>query len=156
MTCTESGLNEAFFFALNSSCLINCPEGFYKNSSDHVCHACSLRCQLCFDNSTFCQQCTESGLDEAFLLDSDSSCLSECPTGFFENRTDHTCDVCHGNCESCSENATFCSKCTSTGVNEAFFYSQNSSCLEVCPDGFYKNITDHSCYACDEKCEICS
>ena len=107
-------------------------------------------------NSTNCQSCTVSGVYEAFLLADNSSCLSVCPDGFYENTTDHSCYACDEKCEICSQNSTFCQVCNSTvGPTESFWFSANSSCLLACPDGFYEDYVDHKCYACDNKCSLC-
>ena len=53
-------------------------------------------------------------------------------------------------------NATFCSACTPSGADEAFLYSANNSCLASCPDGFFAEIADHTCYTCAVGCTLCS
>ena len=155
-SCKSSGSYESFFFADNSSCLAVCPDGFYKNTSDHSCYPCDEQCQQCAGTSSFCQVCTASGPSESFLLQSNSSCLHSCPASYFADPADHVCHPCDAKCLSCETNSTHCQFCVDGGANEAFLFASNSSCLSVCPDGFYSNSTNHHCQACDEKCALCS
>ena len=94
-----------------------------------------------------------SGTFEAFLLSSDSSCLEVCPDGFFENVAGHTCDPCDSLCLTCDGNSTHCQSCQISSPFEAFLL--DSSCLQSCPVGFFRNFTTHACNACEDLCETC-
>ena len=79
-----------------------------------------------------------------------------CPDGFYEDYVDHKCEACDSKCSTCDINSTYCQTCTETGSFEAFLFADNSSCMAICPDGFYENYTNHHCEACDDKCSICT
>ena len=106
-----------------------------------------------FSNSaTNCSACTESGASEAFLFSASFTCLANCPAGFYNDVSTHTCESCNALCSACTNSATNCSACTTTpGDNEAFLFSANSTCLANCPAGFYNDVSTHTCESCKSR-----
>ena len=66
-------LSNYYYFPLKNTCLLTCPDGFYKNAS--FCSSCDISCLTCFGSqSDQCFTCASN----FFLFG--SNCLSICPS----------------------------------------------------------------------------
>lgn len=130
--------NEGFFFFENE-CVLQCPEGYFKN--DNKCEKCSYGCLIC-SNFESCIKCEDN------LIKFTEKCVASCPTG--TTRVNDFCETCSDStCEVCAVNSPdICIKC-STGI------LLGSTCVDVCPKGYFKNEDNSKCVECDPKCIDC-
>ena len=84
------------------------------------------------------------------------TCGTSCPTGQFINSTvSFLCQPCSSECKTCQNTAKTCIDASS--CNSGYFYlSSNSSCLAVCPNGFYANTSTTTCTQCNPGCALCT
>ena len=142
-----------------SPCVLTCLSNTYPNSFLNQCKYsayCDLTCSTCIDPSiNGCTSCPPG----TFLLlplgiSSNSTCNSTCSSGYYGDPSDNQCKICDSNCKTCNQSGSnFCTSCNS-GV-----FLQNpigpTSCGTQCPNGLYKNITNHTCLLCNSLCETC-
>lgn len=78
-----------------------------------------------------------------------NSCVSSCPSGFFQNST--ICYACVSPCLTCTS-ATLCLSCIID------YYNNNFTCVNAssCPSGTFPNATAHNCDYCSNNCTTCS
>lgn len=57
-------------------------------------------------------------------------------------------------CLTCSATATNCLTCGFSSFGADLYFRLNQ-CLLTCPLGFWPNITNHNCDACNEVCSVC-
>ena len=93
----------------DSLCYLTCPQSTYPNTSSYlygnaasfsypsyfasyqsVCLPCASNYCLECINSTHCTRCYTLGRNQSYLLN--YTCYQNCPFGYFENMTNHTCD----------------------------------------------------------------
>jgi len=86
---------------------------------------------------------------------SGTTCNAGCVAGYGYTTNTSFCIKCDPVCTTCYNVSTFCISCTLSGPNKAYFYSVNSSCLQVCPNMYYANTSTQSCEPCDSSCSIC-
>ncbi len=67
----------------------------------------------------------------------------------------NVCVFCDLHCRSCYDSPTNCSSCTLSGVYLAYFFADNSSCLNPCPPGYFANKTTQTCDICNVNCTAC-
>ncbi len=93
------------YFPLNSTCVSDCGDKFYRNVSTNICMACSTSCYNCY-NATYCTSC----IPGQYLLASNTTCFAECPTGYFQKSA--FCIACTPslNCYTCKNELT-CTSC---------------------------------------------
>ena len=70
---------------------------------------CTANCLECL-SSTACKLC----LPGYYLLN--SSCMTTCPAGYWQNDQTQTCELCDPICQTCSGSATVCTSCSSPYV----------------------------------------
>lgn len=60
-------------------------------------------------------------------------------------------------CRTCSGTLTTCASCynDSAITSAIFYYSQGSSCLATCPNGFYSETATYTCASCASTCLTC-
>ena len=150
-THTECHICNSGYFLQPSStvCLDSCPNGYWSNSGNNNCDACNPACASCNGGSNICTAC-KSGY---FLQPppSNAKCLNFCPTGYWQDTTNHICAPCDTSCSVCSGGTnTQCSAC-----NSGFFLlSSSTTCLNSCPDGSWRNPSN-MCLGCDSSCSVC-
>jgi proprotein convertase subtilisin/kexin type 5 len=90
-----------------------------------------------------------------------ASCGAACPSGqFIDAAVPNLCVLCDPSCALCQVSATFCQACVSPFV----LHSLTSTCVSVCPIGFYQSANSLSvgtflslqCTSCDPLCAACS
>lgn len=92
----------------NNSCLSQCGDQYYANSTDDKCYSCINSCYNCI-NYNQCTSCPTS----SYLLIANYTCFQNvCPIGYFIYY--QTCKLCTSslNCQSCS-NSVSCDSCIS-------------------------------------------
>lgn len=137
--------------AVVSTCVADCPVGYYAGV-DLRCRRCAdLRCAECYSGGTYCSRCLDSadsielgrcvitcspglysvpsyasGPDD--LLTSSKLCLPVCPDGQFLDLTNASCLACSLFCRRCIS-ATVCLECQ-TGY---FVDTVAGHCVSQCP-----------------------
>lgn len=81
-----------------------------------------------------------------------STCATSCTTGFYSNSTSNLCLACVAACASCTAPAT-CQSCQT--VNGVAYFLSSTSCLILCPTGYYGRINDYTCQGCADGCLTC-
>ena len=78
-----------------------------------------------------------------------NTCYNVCPDdGYYEDAETFECEACDPGCETCQGSASNCSTCKNHTDGTDYFKSPtNNSCLEECPDGYFKE-TDYTCVIC--------
>ncbi|XP_058866401.1 proprotein convertase subtilisin/kexin type 5-like [Acipenser ruthenus] len=125
LSCTES------HYLLNNTCLVQCPDGYYKDEDGWRCVPCHSSCGTC------------SGQYE---------CSRSCDTGYYFNASTEGCLRCHPNCKVCvGSEHTDCVTCQ----RNYFFLRAQGRCYFSCPEGYYKNSDEHTCVRCHPTCKTC-
>jgi len=140
-TCTSC--TNTNYFLNDNTCIENCPERTYPNSSTKTCDLCHSECFSCNgDLPSDCLLCTN------YKYFYNESCTSTCPQNTYENSTH--CLNCNASCDSChGPNSTDCSSCNSS------FFLYNGECLISCPEEhFYGSL--NFCFKCDPMCLTCN
>jgi hypothetical protein len=78
-------------------CITECPISYYEkvNEGVGICKRCKDKCAICTEGNS-CNRC-----EETYYMYG-TSCLSECPSGYFHNEIDQKCTSCDiKNCSSC-------------------------------------------------------
>lgn len=134
------------FSLFQKVCVENCPDGYASVISEvgRTCQKCTTDCLHCNPNNT--ESCIECK-DGVFLLD--NKCVPLCPTGYYTNVLNKTCDKCTTPfCINCDDSKT-CKKCDPEKV------LLNNTCVDECPAG-YKLIAT-TCEKCVvPHCLVCS
>ncbi|KAL4441097.1 hypothetical protein ABPG74_002047 [Tetrahymena malaccensis] len=129
-----------------TSCELQCQPSYYGNSYTAMCEQCDSSCATCSgpkDNQ--CLSCKNS----LFYLQASGTCVSNCPSGYFQNSLLNQCQKCDSSCKECS--GTQNTQCTSC-LSQLIFY--NNQCLTQCPSGMFQSI--NQCALCDQSCETCN
>jgi hypothetical protein len=83
-----------------------------------------------------------------------STCVSTCPSRYYQNIYSHSCEACASTCQQCYGQPTTCTGCISTAQNPQYFYL--GACYSSCPAGTY--TSGYNCLPCDSTlfCATCS
>eukprot|EP01022_Parablepharisma_sp_SALTPOND_P021517 TRINITY_DN426_c0_g1_i1.p1 TRINITY_DN426_c0_g1~~TRINITY_DN426_c0_g1_i1.p1 ORF type:complete len:1419 (+),score=48.84 TRINITY_DN426_c0_g1_i1:473-4729(+) len=182
--CKECRSGLYYYGGNIGECLETCYAGTAPDYSRYLCSPCHFTCKTCSAPylSDRCINCT-SGL---VFFPSNSSCIPQCPDGYFLNQSSNTCGKCDQSCETCAYpgDQFSCLKCgldknlnlrkkimrqPLREVNETAGY-----CLEFCPDstyfdtvsksacykgkcptGMFTNETSRECLECHSSCKEC-
>ncbi|KAI4878135.1 hypothetical protein NFI96_007718 [Prochilodus magdalenae] len=139
---------KADHFRLGNSCVEKCPPSFYSNTVNGTCEACDLSCAECSGNSnSHCTGCR----DGYFLLEQKGICLHVCPSGYFPNTLEQSCQRCHPSCKTCKSSGML--QCTSCYEG---FRSLGGICSSLCLSGQYTMPTNpENCVPCHPSCSEC-
>uniref|UniRef100_A0A8C2W0A0 Proprotein convertase subtilisin/kexin type 6 n=2 Tax=Chinchilla lanigera TaxID=34839 RepID=A0A8C2W0A0_CHILA len=101
-------------------------------------------------NADQCLNCVHFSLGSA---KTGRKCVSECPLGYFGDKAARRCRRCHKGCETCSSRSpTHCLSC-----RRGFYHHQEmSTCVTVCPAGFYADESQKHCLKCHPSCKKCT
>lgn len=128
-----------------TSCLANCGEKFYANTSTGKCESCDISCLACSGpNKTDCLSCV-SGSGNRYLHQ--GSCLPTCPRDLIANIGMGRCDPCPSTCIACDNLG--CTACPGG------FPPVDRNCKKICPQGQIW-VPPNNCESCDQKCDFCS
>ena len=80
--CTNLTCAQNYYF-LNNSCLAECPDTYYKDSSVRRCLSCTLGCQTCYDSGL--NKCTKCSIHvtQYYLQIGVDECAPQCNSGEF-------------------------------------------------------------------------
>ena len=147
--------NEGYFLQPSSTiCLDTCPSpGYWQDTTNHICADCNAACSICTGSSnTQCSACKPG----YFLQPTpdDTTCLSTCPVGYWQDTDNHICASCDVACAACTSSAsTQCSACK-TGF---FLRPTGTGCQNSCPSpGYWQDTTNHICAGCHTACSVCT
>lgn len=142
----------------NNTCLAQCPDTFFLQSSSSSCQPCSSSCATCATQSQLCTTCPAL---LPYLLTlannntvSSSLCYRTCPTGYYASN-----DTVPSRCLACSADR-HCSRCSDylscSGCQPTYFlYLQQ--CAPSCPNlTTVANEYTWSCEGCPNNCSTCS
>ena len=128
-----------------TSCNANCPDYFYHDSSEWICHQCHSRCESCSGpEENKCLSCSSS-----LTLTSDGKCRMTCGDGYYMDSDMDMCTKCHPACKLCIDQADHCLACQPPHA------LLNTSCVTQCPIGMRHDETSHVCEACGMSCAKC-
>ena len=150
--CTACKLG--YFLQPSSTvCLNSCPtSGYWQDTTNHICATCNAACSLCSDQThTQCPAC-----NSGYFLQpapSTTTCLNSCPSGYWEDTTNHICPPCDPSCSECLDGTNIqCSSC-----KPGYFLQPSSTiCLDSCQSGYWGDTVNHICPPCDDACSNCT
>lgn len=143
-SCTAC--NEPLVFN-NGSCQTGCPPGGTTAPNNGICTPCVSTCQTCSQSIFNCASCSLTSLNP-FLVN--GSCLTACPTYYYNESSTGTCYSCNSsnqNCVNCSS-ANTCLSC------DTIYVLHNSKCINYVPVGFINS--SGVAVACTGDCYTCS
>ena len=153
--CTSCGfsIGAQDLFLYSSKCLLNCPDGYWGNITDHTCYTCSPGCAICTNiGLTYCSVCNNVSGTPYYKYINSNTCGTTCPDGSFISASQpNKCMACSKQCITCSVVAD---NCTNTNCSLNYFY-HNGACLSQCPDNYYADLSTRLCSQCTEGCQSC-
>ncbi|KTF87486.1 hypothetical protein cypCar_00041347 [Cyprinus carpio] len=127
---------------------IKCPDGKFLNGKGE-CEQCDSSCRTCSGpGEDQCDSC-QKACEEYYFLHEDQ-CVGDCPKGYFTNREQKLCTLCHSDCAECDGPDE--DDCTSCGHYRDVRH--NGKCLIQCPPETY--LDGAECRECDKSCLTCS
>ena len=129
--CTNTRKTCSNWCSQNGYCMAgvcNCLQGYYGVDCSQT--MCSINTY--FDSTT-------------------STCVSVCPSGYYQNIYSHSCEACDSSCQECFGEPTICTGCISTAQNPQYFY--NNTCYSACPSGTFAD--GFNCTVCDSSTAYC-
>ncbi|XP_029019493.2 proprotein convertase subtilisin/kexin type 5-like, partial [Betta splendens] len=135
-------------FLLNSTCVRECPAGFYAELEDgRACERCHFSCESCAGrHSLQCVACKRGFFKQG------SSCVETCAESYFGNTTSMACARCDPSCSQCwGPGDGNCLRCRDSHV----YLRQEGRCLHRCPPSYYQDRSK-TCHRCHPTCKTCS
>ena len=153
--CTSCGFSVGAqdLFLYSSKCLLNCPDGYWGNVTDHTCYTCSGGCALCTNiGLTSCSACKNDSSIPYYKYIDVNTCGTGCPDGSFISTSEpNRCMPCSKLCISCS---VLADNCTNTNCSLNYFYL-SGDCRVQCPDNYFGNPSTRLCSQCSDGCQSC-
>ncbi|KAL4507146.1 hypothetical protein ABPG72_001939 [Tetrahymena utriculariae] len=109
-------------------------------------------CTIC-PNSNQCTYC-----DTGYFL-YNNSCSTTCPTQYFQNGTNRTCDVCDTSCKNCNgKQNDQCTDCPPGIFLDNASTPGKSTCVGKCPNSYFgdTSVTPNVCRDCNQGCPTCN
>uniref|UniRef100_A0A3B3UMJ9 Growth factor receptor domain-containing protein n=1 Tax=Poecilia latipinna TaxID=48699 RepID=A0A3B3UMJ9_9TELE len=158
-------INVSSLVRTDGECVDHCQEGFFVHKESQECEPCHKDCRSCGGpRSDDCDSCEDDfTLKDGQCLDRKqlttcperqfkTSCVDECPKGYFNNEQEQECMQCHADCASCDgPDDKDCNVCRNP---KAVRY--DGECLARCPSNTYHDENNNECTACDKSCLTCS
>ncbi|KRX04787.1 WW domain [Pseudocohnilembus persalinus] len=158
LTCENTATNctscpdGLYYNSGSNSCLNNCPDGQSPVGPPHnTCSDCYNTCQTCNGlSNTDCLSCTGA----YYYYDEDSTCVTTCVDGYWEDASDtsaQVCGDCDANCLTCGNSAVQCTSCY-----QKYLDPTTETCVATCPNG-YGGVGDPTweCQTCHISCATC-
>ncbi|RXM36986.1 Proprotein convertase subtilisin/kexin type 5 [Acipenser ruthenus] len=129
-------------------CFQECPDSTYHDMDTGDCQDCDRTCQTCKGSSSSdCITCIEG-----MVKNKQGHCVThwDCPLSSYQDKRG-ACRHCHKSCHLCTGPTQHeCLSCTES------HYLLNNTCLDQCPDGYYKDEDGWRCVPCHSSCGTCS
>lgn len=133
-------------YLLVNSCLSACPSTYFSTTTSgmNICVPCNTACLSCTGaTNTTCQTCNST-----YSL-SGAICDLTCVSGYGISSTAGICLLCTSPCAECYFSDTNCTKCVALPSQHYLFTNGSSStCLTICPNTFFGNISTLLCEPC--------
>lgn len=159
MSCGFSSIGTNLYL-YGTSCLLNCPNGYFANSTANTCDICATGCAICsgptLNDCSVCLTVNNSGTLTPYYKEMGvTTCNTSCPSGqLISSYVVNSCSMCDPGCISCSITSA---NCTITACQSGYYYYYiNSTCLSTCPNNYYANTTTGLCVQCDPGCQLCT
>lgn len=124
------------------SCVSTCPSGTYPESTGLYCAPCDVSCVDCTGRTnTQCVGCQSGYFRQP--APSTSSCLTTCPTKYYQDTILNTCQPCHLACNTCTgPTYTECLSC-----DTGYYLLGATTCVlpADCPTGTYPDSSTFTC-----------
>ncbi|XP_067378152.1 proprotein convertase subtilisin/kexin type 5b isoform X1 [Channa argus] len=136
------------YFLMNSTCVHECPVGYYEDEEERECERCHFSCKSCTGrHSVQCVTC------KAGFYKQGSSCVETCSESHFGNTTTMVCDHCDPSCSRCWGRGN--RNCL--GCRDSYVYLRKwGQCLQKCPPNYYEDTRSKTCHKCHPTCKTCS
>ena len=143
LSCT----NGQYLLFGGNTCVTNCGDGYYAESSNMTCQPCDASCTKCTGPlSTQCLAC----LGPTYFFAVPSVCTTSCPAGLYKG-ANQICAPCLG-CATCAQtNGSYCLTCN----NDTYMLNNQCVLAQNCAPGTYPNKTIWSCEPCNTYCTTC-
>ena len=125
----------------SGQCLPICKINEYWDEENNSCETCHENCQEtgCVRNDSFCNLCSDQKCKACEDVSTCDVCIKnasgppdcECDSKYYWNSSAEVCDLCTGNCDSCTNSAF--NNCTQCSTN---YYLVSKVCLPFCPSGY--------------------
>jgi len=157
-TCTDNPSNclsckSGYFFFEDkpNTCTNTKTEGYYLNTVAKIWSLCDDSCASCSDSASNCSTC-KSGY---FILeDKPSTCKNTKKDGYYFNSDTQIWSLCDVSCATCNDKTNKCTKCN---YKNGYFRINHDdpTCLNECPDKYWRNYIKEECSSCDNSCKKC-
>lgn len=159
LTCSGTSLfctscnNGTYLSTRLNTCVSSsqCESYQYADSGTWRCTNCSVSCNGCSINDTYCTACSTGYIiDVSFKTTLPGKCTNVCPTGTVNDTGNAFGGGCRCNttCKTCQTTLSYCTSCNSPQ------FLQNNQCVNSCSSGFFVNGTN--CAACVANCSSCT
>ena len=117
-------------FAAQDECVESCRSNEYTETQSDIksCITCHPHCATCANNSQKCTSCPQD------RILSNTSCLTGCRLGTWEDTELRECRKCFFPCLICGDTGSYCISCV-TGYS-----LYNNQCLDKCPKYYNRNM----------------
>ncbi|EGD79525.1 hypothetical protein PTSG_10095 [Salpingoeca rosetta] len=132
-----------------------CSAGTYETractlTSNRACDAC-VRAEDCGSGEYLAGKCTATTSPKCQVCTTAKDCgLGEVLLGTCGGASNPVCVACESPCRTCAGTTRTCKSCV------ANTYLSGSTCVDVCPEGMYGDVTSGTCTTCAEECEACA
>ncbi len=137
------------YYMYKGNCYSVCPAGTIgdKSTGSWLCLPCNSPCKTCMNHPSYCTSCL-NGMGYLQTSADQQSCVLTCVEGTYAEAG--VCQVCDFKCATCIGSATNCLSCPGGQILykggcwaacpaiQLQQVGQNASCVDQCPDGFYK------------------
>ncbi|KAK7912948.1 hypothetical protein WMY93_013159 [Mugilogobius chulae] len=129
------------------TCVSHCPVGYFGDAGSHRCRRCHRDCERCFGRTAAeCSSCRRGLFMDALS----SSCVQDCPDGFYQDQEQQRCVKCHNSCRSCLKDSDRCTAC-----KEGYSLA-GMTCVPECTNGTFFHLEEMSCSRCHPSCHTCT
>jgi proprotein convertase subtilisin/kexin type 5 len=138
----------------DKKCYITCPDGYWLDLTEDMCNYCDISCITCSNSATNCLSCNINDFYYP-VFNNTSQCLMNPPPGYWKDDINQKIQACEYACETCVVNDG--SRCLVCNITGGYYPLVNSStsCYNICPDGYWKDLTNKICDYCDVSCYSC-
>ncbi|EAR90508.3 zinc finger lsd1 subclass family protein (macronuclear) [Tetrahymena thermophila SB210] len=151
LQCDNQGCNKCQqgLYLYNYQCVLTCPDSFVTDANK-ICQPCDFSCYNCFQplSSTSCLTCQPNT-----YLNPNNSCLNNCPSKYWANNSNLSCQACDATCYNC-QNPGDSNSCTNCNGQ---FYLLYNKCIAICPPNTFAvaQTNNNICQSCDLSCKTC-